>query len=245
MRSIALTLPVALTLAATLAACSGGSEPATQRSSEPTVAPTTQEPVPTSSPTASPTASPSAQPVPTRTRVKPAREGDVDGDGTADLVRTSATVLSVTLSGSDRTVTAPIHAESPGKAPLFGSLDVDRDGYAEVFVGTAEGASTSFTTPYRFNGTALYELQLDGGPWRLGIGGTVTHGEGFGCTPAGLLEVRSADSTDGVAFTVHVSTYLLGVREPDLLSTKSVKAKQGDAAVEQSYTADCGAVGAG
>lgn len=235
MRSLILALPVALALAA----CSSDSEPQAQRSSEPS---TTQEP--TASPSPSPTASPAATPAPTPTRVKPAREGDVDGDGRADAIRTTATVLSVTLSGSGRTVTAPIHAEAPEKAPLMGTFDIDRDGYAEVFVGTAEGASARFTTPYRFDGTGLHELQLEGAPVRLGIGGSVTHGDGFRCTPGGLLEVRSAESTDGTTFTVDVSTYRLGVRELALLNSSTMKAKQGDKAVAQSYTADCGAVGA-
>ena len=199
---------------------------------------------------ASPTGTPSLTPAPTAATAAPARkvpalDGDVDGDGKPDSIRTTATVLRVELSGTGTTVTAPIHAEAPRSAPVLGSKDVDHDGFAEVFLETAQGASTSFATPYRFDGKALRELQLDGGPVRLGIGGSVTHGDGFRCTPQGLLEVRSADSTDGQAFTVHISLYRLAATQLVLVKSSTVHAKQGDPVVEDSYNVDCGSVGEG
>jgi hypothetical protein len=232
------TLLIAALLLAT--SCSGSAEKASQtRTSDPlpTATETTASPIPT------PTAT-TASPTPAG-RKKPALDGDVDGDGTADSIRTSASTLTVELSGSDKTVTAAVHTEDPGSPGLLGSRDVDRDGYAEVFLETAHGASTTFATPYRFDGTTLRELQLDGGPVRLGIGGTVTHGDGFRCLPSGRLEVRSVDSQDGEAFTVHVDTYRLGTSELVLLSSVTSQARQGDQAVEQSYVVSCGAVGDG
>ena len=50
---------------------------------------------------------------------------------------------------------------------------------------------------------------------------------------------------DGAAFTVHLSVYRLGARQLVLVRTSSVQAKEGDPAVEASYTADCGPVGEG
>lgn len=231
---------VALCLLAGLTACSGGS-PAAQPSRAPL-------PTVTDSPTAAPTtAAPSTTPrSPTpAARRQPALDGDVDGDGKADSIRASGTRLTVELSGSGRTVTAPVHTEGPGNAGLLGSKDVDRDGYAEVFLETASGASTTFATPYRYDGTTLRELQLDGGPARLGIGGSVTHGDGFACLPSGRLEVRSADSQDGETFTVHVGVYQLGGSQLVLLTTVTSQAKQGDPAVEDSYQVRCGSVGDG
>ncbi|MGB8652491.1 MAG: FG-GAP-like repeat-containing protein [Mycobacteriales bacterium] len=250
-RLITASLPAAVAALLLLAGCSGSSTTARPAATSlaPTPVATTDPPSPsagptsTPSPTASPTRSPAPSPTPTRRR--PAVEDDVDGDGKADVIRTSATVLTVTLSGSGRTVTAPIHADAPGPATLLGSADVDRDGYAELFVETAQGASTSFATPYRFDGTALRELQLDGGPARLGIGGSVTHGDGFRCTPAGLLEIRSAESPDGASYTVHTDSYRLDRQQLVLVRSATAKAREGDPAVEASYTADCGSVGDG
>ena len=239
MRPLVIAVPVALLLAA----CSGTAKtPDAAPSGDPlpTVIATTPVPTP-----ASTTSTPTASPTPTPGRKVPAVAGDVDGDGKPDAVRTTATVLTVELSGTATTVKAPIHADAPRSAPVLGSKDVDRDGFAEIFIETAQGASTSFATPYRFDGKALRELQLDGGPARLGIGGTVTHGDGFTCTPTGLLEVRSADSSDGQSFTVHSSIYRLGPTELILVSTATSKAKQGDRAVEDSYNVNCGSVGEG
>lgn len=223
--------------------CSGSDNPAID---VPTATPTPSATAsPTPSPTPSATPSPSASPTPTATRARaiPAKDRDVDGDGKADLIRATATTLSVVLSGSGRTVTAPVHADSPRSPAVLGTADVDRDGYAEVFLETAEGASTQFATPYRYDGTTLREVQLDDGPARLGIGGSVTHGEGFQCGTSGLLEVRSADSTDGTTYTVHVTTYRIRVATLVIASTRTVQAKQGDPELDKSYSVDCGTVG--
>jgi hypothetical protein len=223
-----------------MTACSGGSAKTAATSAPlptlPSSTPTTAAPTPTQT---------SASPSPSATSKGPAKDGDVDGDGKVDSVRTSSTLVTVDLSGSDTTITAPAHTEGPGDAGLLGSKDVDRDGFAELFLETAQGASTTFATPYRYDGKVLRELQLDGGPARLGIGGSVTHGDGFRCLPSGLLEVRGADSQDGELFTVHVDTYRLGTDQLVLLSSKTSKARQGDQAVEQSYVVSCGAVGDG
>jgi hypothetical protein len=200
----------------------------------------TTPPTPTPSPTPSPTQSPTPSPTPSSRRV-PALNGDVDGDGTKDSVRTSAELLTVELSGGG-TVTAPVHADSPRSAPVLGYADVDRDGRSEVFLETAEGASTQFVTPYRYDGKALHELQLDEGPARLGIGGSVTHGDGFRCT-GGTLQLLSSDSQDGTTYTMHIDTYSLGKTSLVLISSKTQQAKQGDALVDASYRPDCGSVG--
>lgn len=224
-------------------ACSGSDDPTIE---VPTSTPTpSATPSPSPSPTPSATPSPTASPTPSATpsRAVPAKDRDVDGDGTADLIRATATTLSVELSGSGRTVTAPVHAESPRSPAVLGTADVDRDGYAEVFLETAEGASTQFATPYRFDGTTLREVQLDEGPARLGIGGSVTHGDGFQCGSTGLLQVRNADSQDGTTFTVHITTYRIKVATLLLVKTATVTAQQGSAEVDKSFSVDCGTVG--
>lgn len=246
MRTPGVTFAPALALA--LAGCSG---------SRPSAAPTADYTPPpdlaTSAPasvaaSSTPAASPSATAVATPTTIRPghipALDGDVDGDGTPDAMRSTATLLSIDLSGSGTTVTAAIHAESPRNAPILGTGDIDRDGRVEVFVETAEGASTQFVTPYRYDGKVLRELQIDGGPARLGMGGTVSHGEGFRC-PNGLLEILSSDSADGATYTVHVSSYRMTGSRLVLVRTTTTRAKQGDPLVDASYRPDCGTVGDG
>jgi hypothetical protein len=236
MHRAALAVPLLLA-----AACSGGSKAAPE--------PTATFVLPTPDPTAAPpSATPSATPSPTpsatpSSRAIPAADGDVDGDGKRDLIQPSPTVLRITLSSTGKVVTAPVHADAPTPPALLGTADIDRDGRAEVFLQTAQGASTEFATPYRFDGTALKELQLDGGPARLGIGGSVTHGDGFRCLPNGHLEVRQAESTDGTTFTVLATEYRISGVQLALVSTRSGKGKQGTPSVESAYTADCGTVG--
>jgi hypothetical protein len=227
-------------LALTTAGCSGDTKDAEPRAtfSPPTVETETPTPTPTPTPSATPSPTPSATPAARRI---PALNGDVDGDGTKDSVRATAELLTVELSGGG-TLTAPVHADSPRSAPVLGYADIDRDGYSEVFLETAEGASTLFVTPYRYDGKALSELTLDEGPARLGIGGSVTHGDGFRCT-GGTLQVLSSDSQDGSTYTVHTSTYKIVKAALVLVSSKSQQAKQGDAIVEASYQPDCGSVG--
>jgi hypothetical protein len=241
MRPFALALPVALLLVG----CSGTSKTATPAPSSPlpSVDATTAAPTPSSS--ATPSASPSPSSTSSPTRHKPAVAGDVDGDGNPDTIRTTSTLLTVVLSSTGKSVTAPIGADSPRNAPILGSVDVDRDGFAEVFLQTAQGSSTTFATPYRFDGTTLRVLQLNGSPASLGIGGSVTHGAGFQCTNAGQVIVRGASSSDGKAYTVESRVYRVGVKDLVLVRTSTVKAKQGDPIVQQSYSVDCGSVGEG
>jgi hypothetical protein len=238
MRPLVLLLPVALALTG----CSGSSgsavPPLSGSSAAATAEPTAQ---PTTGPTVSPSASPSVSP--TAPAARPAADGDVDGDGRRDALTTTATVLTVTLSGTGRKVTAPIQADDPRPAPLRGSHDVDRDGRAEVFVQTAQGASTSFVTPYRFDGTRLVALQLAGEPVRLGIGGSVNYGNGFACTPDGLIAVKESESTDGQTYTIRDKTYRVAGARLALVRSGTSTAKQGSAAMMASYTADCGSVG--
>lgn len=236
MRPYRLALPAVLPLVLLVTGCSGSSDPL----------PSASSPSPSSTPsaTASATSEPTATATPTQTATaRPAaKDGDVDGDGKADTATTTADQLQVRLSSTGAVLSVAVHADAPRPAPVLGITDVDGDGYAEVFLETAQGASTRFATPYRFDGTALREVQLDGVPARLGFGGSVRRGEGFRCT-GGQLEVRKAESQDGKAFTVTVTTYRLGVDALEQLKSSTVQAKQGDAAVQAAYTASCGPVG--
>lgn len=245
MRPLVLLLPLALAVTG----CSTSSKPGppsptptATASAAPTPTPTPSAAPSTAGPTAGPTATPTPSPSAT---VRAAADGDVDGDGKADAVATTATLVTVTLSGSGRKVTAAVHSDDPRPPAYAGSHDVDRDGRAEVFLRTAQGASTSFVTPYRFDGTRLVELQLSGDPARLGIGGAVTHGDGFACLASGLVDVKAADSSDGKSYTVTDRFYRLSATALVLVRTSTSHAQVGSAALAASYTADCGSVSAG
>jgi hypothetical protein len=231
-----------------LAACSGSDTPVLSQSPLPTPVVTTEAPSPTAEPTTpAPTPTPVVTtPAPTSTRAVPAAPGDIDGDGQADTVKATATLVKVTLSGSGKVVTAPVHADSPAAPEVLGTDDVDLDGRAELFLKTVQGASTSFATPYRYDGKVLHEVQLAGSPAVLGFGGSTQHGDGFTCTPKGQIEVRSAVADgSGSTYTVTTTTYRLTVTDLVKVRSSSTKAAQGSPEVEASYALDCGAVGEG
>ncbi|MDP3711873.1 MAG: hypothetical protein Q8R60_05235 [Mycobacteriales bacterium] len=170
---------------------------------------------------------------------RPARDGDVDGDGREDRVTATQDLLTVVLT-SGRTVTAPVTADT--EPPVQGVVDVDGDGRAEVFLETTRGASTVFYTPFRFDGTTLGALQLGGEPALLGVGGTVTHGEGFACAKGTLL-VTSSTSDDGETFDVTSTTYAVsgfGLRQSGRAVARGLA--QDDPRVAASYQVDCGSV---
>jgi hypothetical protein len=215
-----------------MSACSG--------SSAPTATVTTQVSVP-APPSPAPLASPSPAPSPS---VAPgAAPGDVDGDGQADTVTVTATKLTVDLSGGG-SVAAPIVESDVPKPVVSGLQDLDRDGHAEVWVETARGASTSFVQAFRYDGTKLSELTFAGGHIRFGIGGSVTHGDGFSCTPDGHLVVSTAESDNGTSYRIRTRSFRVSGASFVLLSDRTATApSMDDPRVRAAYQVDCGSVG--
>jgi hypothetical protein len=217
-----------------VAACSGSSAAPTALTS-PATAPASPSPEAPATPSAAASASPSAAPV--------AAPGDVDGDGQADTVTVTTTTLTVALSGG-RSVSAPIVGSDVPKPVVSGLADLDRDGRAEVWVETARGASTSFVQAYRYDGTKLSELTFAGGHIRFGIGGSVTHGDGFACTPEGHLVVTTAESDTGTSYRVRTRTFRVSGAALLLLSDRTTTApSMEDRRVVAAYQVDCGSVG--
>jgi hypothetical protein len=172
-----------------------------------------------------------------------AAPGDVDGDGQADTVTVTATKLTVDLSGGG-SVAAPIVQSDVPKPVVSGLQDLDRDGHAEVWVETARGASTSFVQAYRYDGTRLSELTFAGGHIRFGIGGSVTHGDGFSCTPEGHLVVSTAESDDGTSYRIRTRSFRVSGASLVLLSDRTATApSMDDPRVRAAYQVDCGSVG--
>ena len=193
-------------------------------------------PAPSPAPVAS--ASPSATP-------GPAAPGDVDGDGQADTVTVTSTAVNVALSGGGSVAALLVDTDVP-QVSVSGLHDVDGDGRAEVFVETARGASTSFVQLYRYDGKQLTEVTSEDGHVRLGIGGTVTHGEGFSCPGDGTLVVRRAETLNGTAYTIRVRTYRLTGHTLTLLGeTTATATSMEDPRVGAAFQVDCGSVGEG
>jgi hypothetical protein len=127
---------------------------------------------------------------------------------------------------------------------VSGLADLDRDGRNEVWLETARGASTSFVQAYRYDGTALHELTYDGGHIRFGIGGSVTHGDGFTCGGDGQLVVSTAESDDGSTYRVRRRTFRVSGSELVLqLETNATATSSADPRVRSAYQVDCGSVG--
>lgn len=242
MRRAALLVPLLL-----LTACGDDREPGQRRASAERTPTATAKAAPESSPAQEPDAQPepsaSRRPAAPVDRATPAAQGDVDGDGEPDLVTVDGN-LAVELSRDQRTVASAFDTDT--SPVVSGSEDVDRDGRAEVFLRTGQGASTTFLTPFRYDGRTFAPLTLDGEQVRLGVGGSATHGDGFTCTDAGTLVVRSAASDDGTAFAVTETTYRV---EGHRLVQTDVAMGTGegmeDPRVAAAYVVDCRSVGEG
>lgn len=210
-------LRVLIPLLVLTAACSGSSTPAAR-------------PAPSPSPSTSP---------------QSAAAGDVDGDGKPDVVTVTTSAVQVKLSRGGTVLSGLVDTDTP-QPVLSGLADVDGDGRSEVFVETARGAAVSFVQMYRYGGKDLNEVTFKGGHIRLGIGGTVTHGEGFSCPGNGVLVVRRAETLNGTGYTLRTRTFALAGDALKLQKETTVTAPSlEDERVSIAFQVDCGTVGEG
>ena len=218
--------------------------PTTRPAPDVTSAPGPPSPAaPSSAPrSSSPASSPQATPPSLRT----AAQGDVDGDGEPDEITYEGQEAVVALSGGG-VLRASTEADiAPDPPVTAGVEDLDRDGRAEVFVKVGQGASTGFLLVLRYDGTRLAALRTDGGPLLLAFGGAATHGDGFSCTEAGTLLVRSASSEDGEAYALQTVTYRVsGHALSETGRTTGTGASTADPEVAAAYVVDCRSVGEG
>jgi hypothetical protein len=129
---------------------------------------------------------------------RPAPAGDVDGDCRPDRVSLLGDTVLVqgTLVGR---LSAPVqHADPMRVAAVF---DVDGDGYADVWVRVASGASTDVYALVRYDG-ARVQTVVDGGgrQFQAPVGATATHSDDLSCDQAGSLYLLPGTSTDGITY---------------------------------------------
>lgn len=218
--------------------------------SQPTPAPlrsraprTTSRTSPSAVPSQIPSKAAPAEPTPPS---GPAAQGDVDGDGEPDEITYEGSEAVVTLSGGG-VLRASVEADIAPEEPVTAGVeDLDRDGRAEVFVKVGQGASTGFLLVLRYDGSRLAAVQRDGSPLLLGYGGSATHGEGFSCTDAGTLLVRTASSDDGTAYALETVTYRVrGAAVVETSRRSGTGTGMDDPAVAAAYVVDCRSVGEG
>jgi hypothetical protein len=144
-------------------------------------------------------------------------QGDVDGDGTKDIVRIAVDPAApegcrafVRAQLADGAVVAPIPQWEPTlvlPAPHLNSIaQIDRVAGGEIVVDVAAGASTQFEGVYTLSEGKLISLRLKGGgvPFDglFAYGGSVGHLDGEACTQRGLVVISSAVERGTVRYKV-------------------------------------------
>ncbi|WP_243407186.1 FG-GAP repeat domain-containing protein [Frankia canadensis] len=128
---------------------------------------------------------------------RPARDGDVDGDGRADtLTILRAGTLRVRYShGGEDDVRFETGNPAFVDVHVLGSADADRDGHAEVFVQTDQGASIGVATMFRYVGGHLRLATLGGKQAALAYGGSTGFLASWACRPAQVPAAALVTST--------------------------------------------------
>jgi hypothetical protein len=138
---------------------------------------------------------------------KPARDGDIDGDGKIDRIALAGLgQLEVTYSagGRDR---VPFGSDDPGQKVL-GAVDADSDGYAEVFVQAYAGAAARGDLAFRFVEGKLRLMTVDGEPAQLNRVGSLRNQGTWACrTSDGPIVQWTSSTEDGKTYAGDVRSY--------------------------------------
>jgi hypothetical protein len=146
--------------------------------------------------------------------VRPAANGDIDGDGQPDKVTIQGagtasqwivTAAMTTLGKQNVTVQG-----GTNKPVLLGVVDAADDGHGSIFLQV----TPSYATAIRLVGTQLHQLMLAGKPLQLSTARSFGSADSFGCdnpdpmsaTPSGELVTSSAVQSDGTGEHWHVTT---------------------------------------
>ncbi|ADP79031.1 FG-GAP repeat domain-containing protein [Pseudofrankia inefficax] len=218
----------------------GGTGPSSSASTGPgTSDPTTGHSTSTGS--VSPSASSHDPGSPTRPTpvARPAKAGDIDGDGTVDSIRPSGTGVVVSLSrGGSASVPLPA-GSTPGAST---AVDLDGDGFAELIIqtGSSNGVATYAVARY----LTPRDIELVPAPPRQIAAGTDNSGEGWGfsCGSNGIQFVDGKSSDGGQTYQVTTTTLkptFDGWSQQGSPATSTMAA----AAATPSFAARCGSLG--
>ncbi|HEX4866446.1 MAG TPA: hypothetical protein VFV32_02345 [Acidimicrobiales bacterium] len=246
--------PAAVALAIALGALAGGcggddDVHATTTTAESTT--TTAAPEVTAGPTTTVSTTPpcGAVSVPATATEVTELEGEVDGDGRPDALRTflvgDVWHLQVEVAaggGAD----LDLATSDAGGVGLVGGADVDGDGRDEIWARVGSGASATILGLARYDACALVRVTIAGSPADLPVGGSVGSAAGVECRSSGAdadLSVFSAMHRDESQYDVTTTSYELQGPElvPGSTSTSSVDAADDAFIRYTSFT--CGELG--
>jgi hypothetical protein len=145
------------------------------------------------------------------TSTVPKDQGDVDGDAVPDQVTTTlddtafTVIADMTTLGRQSVVVA--NAEllllanevSQGRPVIYGVVDVDGDGRAEIFAETDHGASTAFFTIIKIVRGRMVQVMLEDTPVELTFAGSVRHYQLLGCDTGELVWAGFGSEDDDLA----------------------------------------------
>jgi hypothetical protein len=185
---------------------SSSSSPASSASastSAPTSASSTKPAVSSTSPTSASSTSTTRR----RPAAKPARDGDIDGDGKTDQITLPRPgLLQVAYSAGDRD-RVPFPSQDPEQRVL-GAVDADSDGYAEVFVQVAAGAAARADAAFRRVGGRLRLMAVERAPEGLVRVGSLRNQGAWACRTSTAAIVKwSSTSEDGRSYSGDVRSY--------------------------------------
>jgi len=158
-------------------------------------------------------------------------DGDVDGDGEADLLRTflvgDAWHLQVEVAAGGGAELDLAAADAAGVG-LVGGADVDGDGRDEVWARVGSGASATILGLARYDTCALTRVTIAGSPAELPVGGSVGSAAGVECGSPGI----DADLTVFSALHRGDSQYDVTATEYDLQGTELLPGSSSTATVD-------------
>lgn len=174
-------------------------------------------------------------------------EGDVDGDGAADGLRSyragDGWHLAVDLAAGGGAVTTVVTFDEIGVSVL-GGADVDGDGGDEVWARTGAGASATIVGLARLVDCQLVRVTFAGGqPAELPVGGSVGTTTGLHCEaqldPAADLTAYTATNTGDTSYDVTATEYALEGTVLVAGATQTAPATVGDDLFARATTFTC------
>jgi len=160
-------------------------------------------------------------------------EDDVDGDGARDTISIHMdptgeaecrTFLTVETGAGSFSSSAWLVGEEGGlpEPRITAIVDIDSDGYKEIVLDEATGASTRFVGAYRITAGGLVWLRSREPHGLFAYGGSVGHLEAVGCAAEGTIVVSTAmPAADGSAQTYSVRRRTFSVSDDKLEPEKT------------------------